>query len=544
MTPSGQTLCLAMIVKDEAPVIVRCLASVRPLIDNWVVCDTGSSDDTQTIVREFMMDVPGELVERPWIDFAHNRNESLELARPRADYTLLIDADDELVIPEGFQLPALDADAYSFDIELSGLRYRRPQLVSNRRRWRYRGVLHEFLHCDGEIRWGELPLLIRCGRDGRRRRDPHTYALDAARLETALDVERDPLLVSRYTFYLAQTYRDSQQPERALAAYSRRAGQGFWSEEIFVSLLQVARLKEQLGHPVGDVLAAYRAAAEQSPHRAEAWHDAARLCRLYARHAEGFGYAERAVATPRPQQGLFVEDWIYDYGALDEFGVLGYWAGRYRQAFDACLRLLASPALPEADRARVAENVRFCADRMRAEPALFRPAGLAPGQFAPQPPRGLLSTAPAPAPKVLLAVLAKQKARTLPLYLRCLEALDYPKSSIALYVRTNNNTDATAEILEAWLARVGPHYASVDYDASDVLEPVQNFDVHEWNETRFRVLAKIRQASLDRATQLGCDYYFTADVDNFLRSFTLRELVALGLPIVAPLLRASREDDP
>jgi hypothetical protein len=42
--------------------------------------------------------------------------------------------------------------------------------------------------------------------------------------------------------------------------------------------------------------------------------------------------------------------------------------------------------------------------------------------------------------------------------------------------------------------------------------------------------------------EYDCDYYFTADVDNFLRPFTLRELVALNLPIVAPLLRQSNEE--
>ena len=44
------TLCLCMIVKNEAPVIRRCLDSVRSLIDYWVIVDTGSTDGTQDIV--------------------------------------------------------------------------------------------------------------------------------------------------------------------------------------------------------------------------------------------------------------------------------------------------------------------------------------------------------------------------------------------------------------------------------------------------------------------------------------------------------------
>jgi glycosyltransferase involved in cell wall biosynthesis len=70
-----------MIVKDEAHVIERCLRSVLPFVDWWVVADTGSSDGTQDLVRSTLAALPGELVERPWVDFGHNRQEVLELAR-------------------------------------------------------------------------------------------------------------------------------------------------------------------------------------------------------------------------------------------------------------------------------------------------------------------------------------------------------------------------------------------------------------------------------------------------------------------------------
>src|SRR5574340_542399 len=95
-----KTICLNMIVKNESKVIERCLASVKPIIDTWVIVDTGSTDGTQAIVREFLKDIPGELHERPWVNFGHNRNEALELARGKADYLLLIDADDKLAYEE------------------------------------------------------------------------------------------------------------------------------------------------------------------------------------------------------------------------------------------------------------------------------------------------------------------------------------------------------------------------------------------------------------------------------------------------------------
>lgn len=141
------------------------------------------------------------------------------------------------------------------------------------------------------------------------------------------------------------------------------------------------------------------------------------------------------------------------------------------------------------------------------------------------------------ASNVFIAILAKQKEGVLPLFLRSLYELNYPKENISLYVRTNNNTDNTKEILESWLAKHRAEYRYVAYDSSDIADAVQEYKVHEWNGVRFRALAKIRQASIDACLQSDSDYYFVIDVDNFLFPETLNDLIEANKPIVAPLLR-------
>jgi glycosyltransferase involved in cell wall biosynthesis len=65
------SVCLVMIVKNESEVIRRCIESVKDYIDYWVICDTGSTDDTKKIIQETMDEfgIKGELHDREWVDY-------------------------------------------------------------------------------------------------------------------------------------------------------------------------------------------------------------------------------------------------------------------------------------------------------------------------------------------------------------------------------------------------------------------------------------------------------------------------------------------
>ena len=99
-----------MIVRNEAKIIRRCLDSVRPLLSHWCICDTGSTDDTEEILRQELFTLPGRLYNDPWVNFGHNRSLSMERARGTADYHLLLDAD--MVLHPHRELPDLTADQY------------------------------------------------------------------------------------------------------------------------------------------------------------------------------------------------------------------------------------------------------------------------------------------------------------------------------------------------------------------------------------------------------------------------------------------------
>jgi glycosyltransferase involved in cell wall biosynthesis len=351
-------IVLCMIVKNEESVIARCLASVKPLVSAWVVVDTGSTDRTREIVRDVMKDLPGELVDRPWKNFGHNRTEALELARAHGDYLLVMDADDTLELAEGFTLPPLVHDSYLLPIRYGTTSYDRAQLLRSDKDWRYEGVIHEYPASDRAKTQGKLRGGIRyvISNDGARAKNPDRFRQDAELIESALRAEPEN---RRYAFYLGQSYRDAQMLPEALAAYERRAAMGGWGEEVFVARLEAARLRERLGQSFDDVHRAYLAAHEARPTRAEALCELARYCRLRDRFALGAAYASAAAQIRRPDDSLFVLDPVYAWRAKDELAVSAYHCGDHDLARRLNEELLASATLPLSEQRRIRDNLQW-----------------------------------------------------------------------------------------------------------------------------------------------------------------------------------------
>ncbi|MFC6743233.1 glycosyltransferase [Methylobacterium tardum] len=358
MNAFGQTICLSMIVKNEAHVIRRCLDSVRPFIDYWIIVDTGSTDGTQDVIRAAVADCPGRLVERPWVDFAFNRTEALKLARPHADYTLIIDADDELIVPEGFVLPRLSEAGYMFAILDGATEYFRIQMINNGFDCHYRGVVHEFLQCSGNPGTPMLPVSMRRGDDGARHRDEMSEYRDLTTMEKALSVETDPFMISRYTFYLARSYRDVGDLAKSLQFYLKRADLGYWEEEVYLSLLNAALIMETLGRPEEEISTVYDRAIFVCPARAEARHAASRYCRITGNFAAGYRYAEAGVLLPMPREGLSLNPWVYAYGLRDELAFHAYHTGQFRVCLSVCLSILEQSEVPEEVCSRVCTLAR------------------------------------------------------------------------------------------------------------------------------------------------------------------------------------------
>ena len=109
------TVTLCMIVKDEEHIIRECLESMAPYIDRYDISDTGSTDKTKEIIKEFFEEkgIPGEVHDIPWQGFGKSRTQSLRNCDGKADYAWVIDADD--IVEGNFKYPENfgEHDAYA-----------------------------------------------------------------------------------------------------------------------------------------------------------------------------------------------------------------------------------------------------------------------------------------------------------------------------------------------------------------------------------------------------------------------------------------------
>lgn len=140
---------------------------------------------------------------------------------------------------------------------------------------------------------------------------------------------------------------------------------------------------------------------------------------------------------------------------------------------------------------------------------------------------------------LVIAILAKNKAHILPTYLNSLLAQTAVDSNTIFYIRTNDNTDETAEILKSWYEKWKWKFRMF-FDDSSINPELLSFGNHEWNGLRFRILGDIRQKSIEFATRHNADY-FVADADNIIAPDTIEKLRNTGLPAIAPLLRSVDE---
>ena len=369
------TICLNMIVKNEAHIIAETLESIQRYIDYWVISDTGSTDGTQDLIKKFFAKhgIEGELVEHEWNGFGHNRTKAFEVAYNKTDYVWVIDADD-LVVGDIVFPKKMRADHYMLKFQDAGgnFTYERYQIFNNRIRWCYMGVLHEYPKCLDKERPKIDPInntlagnyFIQSRRLGARSKDPEKYVKDARILTQAyyeevakkqvrekmdlvlgqkIPVTDDShILLPRYCFYAAQSYKDCGDIENAIKFYRTRTDLGGYIEEIYYSYLQVGGLLQRLENPSEkEIVEAYTKAHDTLNTRSESFYY---LGMYYWRKSEfGKAYISLKIISTKPfpdSHTFFIDTAIHKWKGKYKFAKICVMLNKLKEAKDILENLL------------------------------------------------------------------------------------------------------------------------------------------------------------------------------------------------------------
>lgn len=253
ITVRRKTICLNMIVKNEAHVITKTFDNILSYfqLDYWVISDTGSTDGTQDVIKNYFTskNIKGELHQDEWRDFGHNRTLALQYAKNKTDYLFIFDADDS--IHGEFKLPSYELFyKHMYNLKFGvGVSYVRPLLINNKLDWCFCGVLHEYLSCksfnvEGVVLEGNY--YVESGRGGNRSQDPNKYKKDAEILKKAYYTELSKPskgLSGRYAFYCGQSYKDCGMNRDAIEWYKLVADElQTWVQEKFYACLSLGEL--------------------------------------------------------------------------------------------------------------------------------------------------------------------------------------------------------------------------------------------------------------------------------------------------------------
>jgi GR25 family glycosyltransferase involved in LPS biosynthesis/glycosyltransferase involved in cell wall biosynthesis len=332
-----------MIVKNEAHIIASTLENLCNYIpfDYWVIVDTGSTDDTKQIICDFFKskNIKGELHETEWQNFGFNRSDALSKAFDKTDYLLIFDADDRIV--GDFILPVeFNKDGYHLKFG-DNFSYIRLLLVNNRLRWKFVGVLHEYITCMNQNYNciidnidGNYHLIS--GKSGARSNNPNKYRDDALILEKAYNdaVEMKDDIMVRYSFYCAQSYKDAGNLVKAIEWYKKRISHGGWNQEVYYSYITIGQLFYSGMNNVESAFYYWALSLNADPDRCEGIYYIIKHCREKGHFQLAYHYYMWVEKNKKCNllDKLFVTEDIYKYLLDYEFTIIACYVGQHKHA--------------------------------------------------------------------------------------------------------------------------------------------------------------------------------------------------------------------
>lgn len=393
-------ICLTMIVKNEEKNMERLLDSLIGVIDMISIVDTGSTDKTAEIINNWgkKHGLPTKVHHQEFKNFGYNRTQSLEKAKMTfrdADYFLLSDADFIWKVGD-FRKMLLTDHKYLVEQDNGKIKYWNVRMLSAEVDFECLGLTHEYWNekkhqtiYQGEVRCGKIRTLSIDDREDGGCKDDKFQRDERLLLSGINDPKTPPDLVERYTFYLAQTYKDLQKNKESIIWYKKRAdGHNGYQEEVFYSYYQIGVCNERIAwrykhsyekfvednqsdvaiqfcknenieptlenlcvyeHYFEEASFYYKKAHEFRPSRSESLYALTRMYRLLSRHREALDTALLGIDIPYPKQdSLFIENDPYNYLFDYEISIVAFYVpNSMHLGRDSVCKLLGRDDLPD-----------------------------------------------------------------------------------------------------------------------------------------------------------------------------------------------------
>jgi tetratricopeptide (TPR) repeat protein len=324
------TLCLNMIVKNESKIITRMFDSVLPVINSYCICDTGSTDNTIEIIKDYFLKngIPGKVVEEPFKNFCHNRNFALKSCVGLSDYVLLMDADMTLDVRNFDKKMLANYDSLNILQGNNNFYYYNMRVVKNNGQYSYVGVTHEYINTPKDNKNCNMDkgiIFINDLGDGGSK--ANKFERD---IKLLLDGIKDEPKNERYHFYLANTYCDTNQLEEAIKYYEKRIEFGGWVQEVWYSYYKIGMCYKRL-NKIADAIFWWLNGYELFPERIENLYEIIYYYRVFSKHKLAKMYYDIALKSIKEKCNrdhyLFLHNDVYTYKLDLEYTIFSSYIG-------------------------------------------------------------------------------------------------------------------------------------------------------------------------------------------------------------------------
>jgi glycosyltransferase involved in cell wall biosynthesis len=318
-----------MIVKNESKIITRLFDSIISIIDCYCICDTGSTDNTINIIKNYFekKNIFGKIIQESFINFSHNRNLSLKACEGMSDYILLLDADMKVKINNFNKEILTNYDHFYIFQGNNNFYYKNIRIIKNNflfHSYKYIGPTHEYISYDDNSSYITIDkntfFIYDIGDGGCK---INKFQRDIQLLTDAINSEPNNC---RNYFYLANSYYDIQNYDEAINFYKKRIDLKGWEQEVWYSYYRIGLSYMNLNN-FSSALFYWLEAYDYFSDRIENIYEIVKYYRINSKHKLAYHFYKLAESklNLKKDDWLFLHNDIYSYKLYFEYIVIAYY---------------------------------------------------------------------------------------------------------------------------------------------------------------------------------------------------------------------------